>query len=219
MTVEEFRAKVEEDEEWAPGWEAIESVFEKLYPGQEPAHYGTNMVARAIFGGDAYLDGYSIYDSPGGYKHIVTFGMTELYADEEQLGGEWNNWGYEMTIKLAETENENCMWAIGMLSNLAYYTYTQKRFFEPFQYVAGNGKSICQDRESMITALFTVRDTEAQAVDTIYGRTEFIQLVGITERELEMLKADRENARVLYERMKRDNPFLVTDLKRTESYL
>lgn len=219
MTVEEFRAKVEEDEEWAPGWEAIESVFEKLYPGQEPAHYGTNLVARAIFGGDAYLDGYSIYDSLGGYKHIVTFGMTELYADEEQLGGEWNNWGYEMTVKLAETENENCMWAIGMLSNLAYYTYTQKRFFEPFQYVAGNGKSICQDRESMITALFTVQDTEAQAVDTIYGRTEFIQLVGITERELEMLKADRENARLLYERMKRDNPFLVTDLKRTESYL
>ena len=58
------------------------------------------MMARAIFGGDCYLDGYSIYDSPKGYKHIVTFGMTELYADEESFGGEWNKWGYEMTIKL-----------------------------------------------------------------------------------------------------------------------
>ena len=55
MTAEEFRKKLEEDEEWAPGWEAIESVFEKLYPGREPSHYGTNMAARAMFGGDCYL--------------------------------------------------------------------------------------------------------------------------------------------------------------------
>ena len=48
---------------------------------------------QGIFGGDCYLDGYSIYDSPKGYKHIVTFGMTELYADEESFGGEWNKWG------------------------------------------------------------------------------------------------------------------------------
>ncbi len=219
MTAEQFRAKLEQDPEWAPGWEAIESAFEKLYPGQEPSHYGTNMIARAMFGGDCYLDGYSIYDSPRGYKHIVTFGMTELYADEEALGGEWNNWGYEMTIKLAEAENDGCMWAIDVLSNLARYTYTEKRYFEPFQYIAGNGSSICLDRDSRITALMTVYDTEAEAVDTVYGKTEFIQLVGITERELDQLKADRENARVLYERMKRDNPFLVTDLNRMESYL
>ena len=145
--------------------------------------------------------------------------MTELYADEDALGGEWNNWGYEMTIKLAETDNESCMWAIGMLSNLAYYTYTEKRFFEPFQFIAGDGGSINRDRDSQITALMTVYDTEARGVDTIYGRMDFIQLVGITERELDLLKADRENARVLYERMRAENPHLVTDLNRTKSYL
>ncbi len=219
MDREEFQAKLAENEEWAPGWDAIDGVFEALYPGQQPAHYGTNMVARAIFGGDQYLDGYSIYDSPNGYKHIVTYGMTELYADEEALGGEWNKWGYEMTVKLAETDNENCMWAIDMLSNLARYTYTQKRYFEPFQYVAGDGTSICRGRESKITALLTVYDTEAQAVDTIYGKTEFIQLVGITERELQKLKEDHGNARLLYERMRAENPFLVTDLGRTKEYL
>ncbi len=94
MTVEEFRKKLEEDGEWAPGWDTIEQEFERLYPGQEPMHYGTLMHSRAIFGGDNYLDGYSVYDSPKGYKHLVTFGMTELYADEEKLGGEWNGWGY-----------------------------------------------------------------------------------------------------------------------------
>ena len=142
MTKEEFLKRVKEDKEWAPGWETIEHEFERLYPGQEPRHYGTNMMARAIFGGDCYLDGYSIYDSPKGYKHIVTFGMTELYADEESFGGEWNKWGYEMTIKLRENEPEDCLWAIDMLSNLARYTYTQNQFFLPSQYIAGNGTSL-----------------------------------------------------------------------------
>lgn len=219
MTPEEFDAKLQEQEDWAPGWEAIDGVFERLYPGQEPAHYATNMVSRAMFGGDQYLDGYSIYDSPNGYKHIVTYGMTELYADKKALGGEWNKWGYEMTMKLAETDNARCMWAITVLANLARYTYTQKRFLEPFQYIAGDGTSICRDRDSLITAFMTVSDTEAAPVDTIYGKTEFIQLVGITEQELAALKADRTQAKRLYDAMRGDNPFLVTDLNRGFSYL
>ena len=219
MTEEEFKAKLAEEEDWAPGWEAIDSVFEDLYPGQQPAHYGSLMTARAMFGGDQYLDGFSIYQSPNGYKHLVTYGMTELYAAEEALGGEWNRWGYEMTFKLAEADNEKCMWAIDMLGNLARYTYTKKRFFEPLQFIAGDGTSLCRDRASKITALMAVADTEAQGVDTIYGRTEFIQLVGITQSELEALKADRENAGKLYELMRVENPHLVTDLNREKSYL
>ena len=61
----------------------------------------------------------------------MTYGMTELYANEKALGGEWNKWGYEMTIKLNEETEEACMWAIDMLSNLARYIYTQKKFFQP----------------------------------------------------------------------------------------
>lgn len=219
MNIEEFRAKLEEEGDWAPGWDAIEEAFSQLYKGQNAAHFGTNMVARAMLGGDQYIDGYSIYNSQNGYKHIVTFGMTELYANEKALGGEWNNWGYEMTIKLAESEDEQCMWAIDVLGNLARYTYTQNRFFEPFQFIAGDGTSIRRDYDSQITALMTVYDTEAEAADTIYGKTEFIQLVGITEHELERLKEDSQNAKRLYDLMKADNPYLVIDLKRVHSYL
>lgn len=141
---------------------------------------------RAIFGGNNYLDGYSVYDSPRGYKHLVTFGMTELYADEEKLGGEWNGWGYEMTIKLAEQTAEDCKWAIDMLSNLA---------------------------------LITIPDTEAQTLDSIYGRTEFIQLVGITEREFQAIRENGDNIQLLYDRMKKESPDFVTDMGRKKSYL
>ena len=41
---------------------------------------------------EEFLDGYSIYRSPNGYMHIVTYGMTELYGNEEAFDGEWNGW-------------------------------------------------------------------------------------------------------------------------------
>lgn len=219
MTVEEFRKRVEDDSEWAPGWEIIDKEFDRIYTGQTPRHYATDMVSRAIFGGGNYLDGFSIYTSPKGYKHIVTYGMTELYANEEALGGEWNKWGYEMTIKLNEETDEGCMWAIDMLLNLARYTYTQKSFFQPYEYISGGGKSLHTGVESNITALLTISDTEAQAQDTLYGKTEFIQLFGITESELQALIKDHDNAHKLCDMIKRDNPDFVTDMKRTRSYL
>ncbi|HEY4533673.1 MAG TPA: suppressor of fused domain protein [Fusobacterium sp.] len=219
MTLEQFREKWEENEDWAPGWDAIEEVFESIYKGQKPIHFGTLLPSRAMFGGKEYLDGYSMYQSPKGYKHLLTFGMSELYVEEEALGGEYSKWGYEMTVKLKEKEEKNCMWAVDMLSNLARYTFQNNAFFEKFQYISGDGTSICKDRKSKITALMTVLDTEISPIDTLYGRVEFIQLVGITERELKKIQENPENLKVLYERMKEENPDLVLDLDRTKSYL
>ncbi|MCE4048772.1 MULTISPECIES: suppressor of fused domain protein [Bacillaceae] len=219
MDKQEYKRLAAEQEDWAPGWDAIDAVFENLYPNQEPSHFGTDLHARAIFGGDQYLDGYSIYESSHGYKHIVTYGMTELYTDTEAFGGEWSKWGYEMTMKLNEDTLDDCMWSLDMLSNLARYTFTQQRFFEPLQYIAGNGTSIHIGVESDITALLVVQDTEAVGMDTVHGRADFLQLVGITEKELEVLKEDHARAAELVAKMKRDNPHLVTDMKRKHSYL
>ncbi len=174
--------------------------------------------ARAIFGGDNYLDGYSLYDSGEGYQHIVTFGMSELYTDEEAFGGEYSRWGYEMTIKLKKEKAEDCLWALDMLSNLARYTYTSERFFEAGECVPGNGTSLHIGTDSAITALITVNDTSAQTLDTVHGRVEFIQFVGITEAELDAIWKDRNNLSVLVERIKKDNPELITDMERKYSY-
>lgn len=219
MTKEEFLRRMQEDETYAPGWQAIDDAFEALYPGQQPEHFGTLLTSRAALGGDEYLDGFSVYSSPKGYKHLVTYGMTVLYGDEEAFGGEWNGWGYEMTIKLKEKDTANCMWAIDMLSNLARYTYKTERFFQPNQFIRGNGSSLHVGSDSLITALLLVNDTEAEPQMTVYGKTEFIQLVGITEAELGAVMEDRNNIPVLLRRMKEDgNADLVTDMKRQRSY-
>ena len=220
MTKEEFLKCMQEDENYSPGWQAIDDAFEKLYPGQKPDHFGTLITSRAMFGGEEYLDGFSIYTSPKGYKHLVTYGMTVLYGDEEAFGGEWNGWGYEMTMKLREDSTENCKWAIDMMSNLARYTYKTERFFEPNQFVKGNGTSLHIGEDSMITALLIVSDTEAETQMSVYGKTEFLQLVGITESEMQAIIEDISNVKKLIELMKADgNEDLVTDMRRTKSYL
>ena len=212
--------RIKEDEEYSPGWQAIDDAFEALYPGQTPDHFGTLLPARAMLGGDQYLDGFSVYTSPKGYKHLVTYGLTVLYGDEDAFGGEWNGWGYEMTMKLKEKDVENCMWAIDMMANLARYTYTTNRYFEPDQYVKGNGTSLHIGEDSLITALLLVSDTEAKPQMSVYGKTEFIQLVGITESEVQALIENPENISKLITLMKDDgNEDLVTDMKRSKSYL
>ena len=219
MTKEEYIEKMNADEEWAPGWDAIDGEFERLYPGQEPSHYGTVINKRAIFGGEEYLDGFSIYKNEAGYLHMVTYGMTELYAEPDSFGEEYSRWGYEMTMKLKEKEPSDCMWAINVLSNLARYTYKSEKYFVAGDHIGNNGSSIHEGTDSLITALLVVEDTTAQGQDTVHGRVDFLQFVGITQSELEAIRKDESNTERLIELMKKDSPELVTDMERNFSYL
>ncbi len=192
MTKEEYIKRMKEDDEWAPGWDAIDAEFDRLYPGQEPAHYATTIESRAMFGGVEFLEGFSAFDMGNGCRHIVTYGMTELYADEKAFGGAFSRWGYEMTFKM--------------------------RWLEPFECIHG-GTSLHEGTDSKITSVITVADTAARSLDTVNGRVDFIQLVGITEEEYQAIQQDIGNIHKLIDLMKQDNPELVTDMDRTESYL
>ena len=58
-------------------------------------------------------------------------------------------------------------------------------------------------------------------IDTPNGRVEFLQMVGITQRELGWLRKDPTTQCVerLINMMREDNPLLITDLKRTKEYV
>lgn len=221
MTFEEFKAR-QDDDDFVPGWDEIEAAFTEVYGDTAPEHFGTTITSRAMFGGPEYLDGYSAYHSEKGYAHIVTFGMSELYYDEESFGGEYSKWGYEMTIKLKDTAPKDCVWAMNMLGNLARYTFQSQSWFEPGQYVgsAKNPESInLGDPDSKITSLLITEDTEVKGRDTIYGELKFLQLVGITTNEFLKVKENRDLVPVLLERLKSDYPDLETDMKRTKDYI
>ena len=67
--------------------------------------------------------------------------------------------------------------------------------------------------------MITVNDTTAVAQDSLHGKVGFIQFVGITERELNAIRADIGNIQKLIGLMRQDNPDLVTDMKRDFSYI
>ena len=225
MTKVEYLARAGAEDDWAPGWEAIDAAFAGLYPGITPPHLGAAMPARAMFGGEEYIDGYSIYPSANGYQHLLTYGMSTLYVDEESFGGEFSGWGYEMTMKVRAAGPDECRWAVSSLSNLGRYTYTSKQWFEPFQFINGQGRPIRAESDTLLTSYLTVPDTEVPGIDTIHGRVDFIQLVGITQPELDWVAGDSadgasERARDLDRRMAKDgNPNLVIDLSRSHSYV
>lgn len=219
MTREEYIKKSNNDEEWAPGWEAIENEFFRLYPDGKIDHYMTNLNSRAMFGGPEYLDGYDIYDSHKGYYHIVTYGMSELYVNPEALSWKYSKFGYEMTIKLKENSPNNCLWAMNMMSKLARYTYQQDRYFSKGDFVIGDGTPIHIGTDSKITGLIIVNDTSAKTLHTIHGEVEFLQLVGVTKQELDAIQTDISNFDKLLAIMKKDNPELVTDITRNSDYI
>jgi len=105
------------------------------------------------------------------------------------------------------------------MSNLARYTYQSERCFDPEECVPGNGTSLHIGTDSQITALITVNDTTAMAQDSVHGKVGFIQFVGITEKELDAIRADISNIHKLIDLMKQDNPDFVTDMKRDFSYI
>lgn len=73
--------------------------------------------------------------------------------------------------------------------------------------------------DSAITALIVVQDTEALTQDTVYGKTEFLQLIEITQPELLALKQSPERISELVEKLKSKSPDLVTNMERTESLI
>lgn len=156
---------------------------------------------------------------------MITESMSSLYTDPDSYGGEFSGWGYELTMQVAAATAEECHWAANMLGNLARYTWTSKKWFEPYQVVPGRNEPIRQGSDSTLTGILIVVDPLVPGVDTVHGRVDFLQLVGITQDESDWLVADGATGlpgrcRTLADRIAAaGNTHCVTDLSRTESHL
>ncbi len=218
MNLEEFRKKAEEQEDWAPGWDALDEAFNTLYKDQEPRHYPT--INKAALGGQEYLDGYSIFTSSKGHQHFLTYGFSELYADEDSLGGEYSFCGFELTAKWKDEEKLNAtMGAIFMCcaGDLGRHTFKNKAFYEHGHLISLDFTLYLERIESPFkksdkVALLVVNDTELEPINTIYGEVEFLQLFGITQEEKDYIIENRDKVEDFIAEKKKDNPLLLTSL-------
>ncbi len=202
-------------EEDAVGWDAIDEVVDALYPNQEPTHYAPDLPAS--LGGDSYLDGISVYqsDKQEPHFHFVTYGFSNLYYDEKSAGGDYSGFGFELTFRLKKTGDKNVTWAINFLQNIAKYVFTSRNYFEPYHVFPANSP-IRLDYNTELIAVAFVLDPELGEIETPHGTVQFLQAVGITSKEFQMLKKDFSIGKVeeLMGHLRKDNPLLITDLDR-----
>jgi len=213
MTLEEYKKQFTDDD--AVGWLEIDKEFERLYPGQEPKHYAPAI--SYMLGGENPLDGVSVYESKKqtDHFHFITYGFSELYYDEEKVAGEFSKWGFELTFRLKpfEKDNGNPSWAIALLQNIAKYVFSSGKWFEEYHFMPANGP-IRLDTDSEITALVFVEDPEIPKKQTPHGEVSFLQIVGITNAEYESILENPGTAEALVNKLKENNPLLITDLNR-----
>jgi hypothetical protein len=215
MTLEEYRNKYPQDA--AVGWDYINQALEKVYGTTEPRHYAPPL--HYMVGGNDPIDGTSIFDSgqQEPHLHLVSYGMSELYYNEESLGKAFSKWGFELTMRLKPyaPDEGDPMWAIEMMNNLARYVFESGNWFEENQFIPANGP-IRLGTDTDITGLVLTLDPELGKIQTPHGEVSFLQLVGITSCELERLQANpsKTETEKFIQELKLKNPMLVTDLER-----
>ena len=92
-------------------------------------------------------------------------------------------------------------------------------FFEPGAYIPGDGSSLHPELGSAITGLAIVSDTTVAPIETVHGKVAFLQLVGLTQPELNAVTRDPDALTGILERMRAEDPELVLDMRRTKSYI
>lgn len=196
----------------APGWNAINQALNRIYPRQEPKHYGT--VVGYALGGQDPLPGISAYKriAPVPHWHFVTYGFSELFAKESE-DAELSGYGFELTFRLADPDDsaEPPGWVLNFLQNLARYVFQSGNVFHAGHYMNANGP-IAADTHSAIRAIAFAADPELPAMDSENGRVEFLQVIGLTNEEEFALK--RWSTLKVLEVFQDYLPLWVTDIER-----
>jgi suppressor of fused-like protein len=197
----------------AVGWLAIDAHLDTKYGGAVPVHWGTILQWR--LGGPDPLDGVSAYDhaGPPRHWHYVSYGLSELF-EKESADPEVSGWGLELTFRVAHaaaSETDPPIWAMSFLQKLARYIFESRNPLWPGHHINAYGP-IAAGMETLIRAAVFVEDPELHAIDTPNGSVRFVQVVGVTLDEYDMVR--RWNTDSMIELLARGNPLHVTDLDR-----
>lgn len=201
----------DETEVTQAGFDAISHAMRRLYPDQEGVYYGT--IIPAFLGGNDPLDGVEVWKSEKGipHWHYVTYGFTELFEKESGDSDE-SGYGFELTFRLKRDGGEQPpAWPVSLLQNLARYVFSSGNVFGPGHHMDANGP-IALETDTRLTALGFRTDPELGEMDTPNGHMAFLQVVGLTEDEMNAMMC--WNGGKFLTALEKQIPLCVTDLSR-----
>lgn len=201
----------DDESDGSPGWDAIDAACARLYPDQEPRHFGT--LVKSWMGGHDPLDGISAYKrlDPQPHWHFVTYGLSDLYQNSHD--GAHSGWGLELSFRLACAADaiEPPNWALNFLQNLARYVNDSRNVFRDGDWMSANGP-IALETDTLLRSMGFVLDPELGTIDTPNGSVAFLQVVGLTAAE--EAAARRWKTRNLLDVLQPAMPLWITDLSR-----
>ena len=210
MNLEEYKKKFEHIEGAAPGMDAIDQAFEKLYPGKELKYFNAE--------GDEPLDGVGLYFvkvKRDTFYHLISYGFSSLFYDEDSVGEEYSKLGFELTFRLKpySLDDGEPLWAVNLMQSIASYVFNNNKRLNISEYIPTNGP-IRQKCDTAIAGLIFIKDPSLGTIDTPHGKIDFLQMFGITGAELEDLKSEAISPEELLAELSPNNPLLITDLDR-----
>jgi len=211
MNLEEYKKQYKNDQ--AVGAFSIESKLKEMYGDLQPRFYSPQVMS--FQGGDHTLDGVAIYDNDG-YFHLVSYGMSHLYYNEEAVGQEYSKWGLEFSLRVKpvkEDEGEDPFWAIQLMNNLARFIEETKVWFDEYQFLPLGG-SIRAESDTDIVGLAFVKDVDLGEIDTPHGKVIFLQLVGLTSKQLKYLEDNpsKEKVKAALDEIQKTNSKYICEL-------
>ena len=218
MTQKEYKNLFDEDD--PVGWLEIDKVVEGIYGDQKPRHYAPPL--HYMVGGEDPLDGVSIYDSQKDmfHRHLVSYGMSELYYNEEAAGGEFSKWGFEFTFRLKpfDEDGDDPTWVVNLMNNLARYVIKSGKWFEEYHVIPANGPIRLNSTDEInIVGVAFVSDPELGKIQTPHGEVSFLQMVGLTANEMDRITSANsayDEVKKVLDEIKTTNPLMITDLLR-----
>lgn len=196
----------------APGLDAINQVLASFYGQNADRTFSESELTGS---GSPALESISVYRSQSDslHWHYVTFGFSELFEKESE-DAELSGLGFELTFRLTVADNENSppRWPCDLLNNLARTIFENGTHLQPGNHFEFRDP-LNTDAITRITAVLIARDVELGTIETKFGRVEFLQVVGITADEVNILKRWRGDKFIDLAKTKLGN-LLLTDLKR-----
>lgn len=178
-------------------------------------------ILKYWLGGIDPLDYISIYENPGdaasripAHWHYISFGLSDLHGDGRVHVRDSNNpenrsgMGFELTFRLKKTtdEIENNIkkpptWPANLLQSLAKYVFQTGNSL----FVGDNipWKKSLNEKPSNIKHMLIAEDLKMKKICTPFGSVEFLQIVGVTDEELE--QAARWNGKGVLNLLKLDS--------------
>ena len=170
----------------APGWTAIDRTVGSLYPGQVPHQFASERPCE--LDGRAPLPAVTVWSSKAPESwHYVSYGLSELFektSPEPSVSG----FGIELTLRVprGEADQHPPLWGVSLIQTLGHYVLSRRKGFDS-GHTIHLGSSIDGSTSSTLTGIVCLPDPLLRQIQTPHGAVLFLQLVGVDERELEVL--------------------------------